>query len=44
MIKTHFEYPCKFLTRMDLEVQVDQVVQVAHHSLFLVDQVAPEGQ
>lgn len=25
------------------EVQVALVVQVAHHSLFLADQVAPEG-
>lgn len=28
---------------MLLEVQVALVVQVAHHSLFLADQVAPEG-
>lgn len=43
MMITHSVCPCEFQMSMVLEVQVALAVQVAHHSLFLVDQVAPEG-
>lgn len=42
MTVTHSVCPCKYQVKMVLEVQVALVVQVAHHSLFLEDQVAPE--
>lgn len=43
MIITHSVCPYKLQVRMALEVQAAREVQVARYSLFLVDQVAPEG-
>lgn len=43
MIITHSVCLCGFQIRMVQGVQVDLVVQVAHHSLSLVVQMAPEG-